>query len=144
MQVRGAASRKGEKEKKKGGGGGGGVREKQAGKAAVLTLSIAMSSSGLLGWLILFRAELSPKKYWRGEIPGGGGRGRLYLLLHCHHPNESCSKMGNDESHFNICNCEWQSTTDHNFWRERTTKAESNWGLSAYQPNTLWLGYTYG
>ena len=29
----------------------------------------------------------------------GGGRGRLlYLLLHCHHQNDSCS----DESHFNV------------------------------------------
>ena len=23
------------------------------------------------------------------EIPGGGGRGRLYLTLHCHHQNDS-------------------------------------------------------
>ena len=22
------------------------------------------------------------------EIPGGGGRGRLYLMLHCHHHND--------------------------------------------------------
>ena len=33
---------------------------------------------------------------------GGEGRGRLYLLLHCHHQNDSCIKMGNDESHFNV------------------------------------------
>ena len=34
---------------------------------------------------------------------GGGGRGRLYILsLHCHHQNDSCIKMGSDESHFNI------------------------------------------
>ena len=25
----------------------------------------------------------------------------LYLSLHCHHQNDSCIKMGNDESHFN-------------------------------------------
>ena len=25
----------------------------------------------------------------------------------------------------------------HNFWRERRAEAESNWGPSAYQPNTL-------
>ena len=36
------------------------------------------------------------------EIPGGGGRGRLYLTLHCHHQNDSCIKMGSDESHFNV------------------------------------------
>ena len=29
-------------------------------------------------------------------------RGRLfYLLLHCHHQNDSCIKMGSVESHFN-------------------------------------------
>ena len=34
---------------------------------------------------------------------GGGGRGRLlYLSLHCHHQNDSCIKMGNDQSHFNV------------------------------------------
>ena len=34
------------------------------------------------------------------EIPGGGGRRRLYLTLHCHHQNDSSVKMGSDESHF--------------------------------------------
>ena len=28
--------------------------------------------------------------------------GTIYLSLHCHHQNDSCSKMGSDESHFNI------------------------------------------
>ena len=51
------------------------MREKQAGKAAVLTLSIAMSSSGLLGSLILFKAELSPKKYWWERDPRRWGKG---------------------------------------------------------------------
>ena len=40
-----------------------------------------------------------------GRGYGGGGRGRerlLYLSLHCHHQNDSCFKMGNDESHFNV------------------------------------------
>ena len=35
------------------------------------------------------------------EITGGGGRGRLYLTLHCHHQNDSCIKIGSDVSHFN-------------------------------------------
>ena len=26
----------------------------------------------------------------------------LYLSLHCHHRNDSCIKMGSDESHFNV------------------------------------------
>ena len=43
-------------------------------------------------------------------------------------------------------NCEGQShktaSTDHNFWRERSTEADSNRGPSAYQPNALPLGRT--
>ena len=31
-----------------------------------------------------------------------GGEGDLYLSLHCHHKNDSCIKMGSDESHFNV------------------------------------------
>ena len=26
----------------------------------------------------------------------------IYLPLHCHHQNDSCIKMGSDESHFNV------------------------------------------
>ena len=26
----------------------------------------------------------------------------IYLSLHCHHQNDSCIKMGSDESHFNV------------------------------------------
>ena len=26
----------------------------------------------------------------------------MYLSPHCHHQNDSCIKMGSDESHFNI------------------------------------------
>ena len=33
---------------------------------------------------------------WRG-----GGGGGLCLMLHCHHQNDFCSKIGSDESHFN-------------------------------------------
>ena len=43
-------------------------------------------------------------------------------------------------------NCEGQShktlSTNHNFWRERRTEADSNRGPSAYQPNALPLGKT--
>ena len=33
-----------------------------------------------------------------------GGRGRFYTyrIIHCHHQNDSCSKVGSDESHFNV------------------------------------------
>ena len=26
----------------------------------------------------------------------------IYLSLHCHHQNDSCIKMGSNESHFNV------------------------------------------
>ena len=32
----------------------------------------------------------------------GGGGGFIYLSLHCHHQNDFCIKVGNDESHFNV------------------------------------------
>ena len=58
------------------------------------------------------------KAYWgREEGLGGGGRGKgvwrwgkreiEHLSLHCHHQHDFCSKMGSDESHFNvIMNCD--------------------------------------
>ena len=39
----------------------------------------------------------SGKGVWRW-----GKRKIIYLLLHCHHQNHSCIKMGNNESHFNV------------------------------------------
>ena len=30
-----------------------------------------------------------------------GKREIIYLSLHCHHPNDSCIKMGSDENHSN-------------------------------------------
>ena len=32
----------------------------------------------------------------------GGEREIIYLSLHCQHQNDSCIKMGSDESHFNV------------------------------------------
>ena len=42
-----------------------------------------------------------------GEMGGGGvwrwgEREIIYLSLHCHHQNDSCIKMGSNESHFNV------------------------------------------
>ena len=36
------------------------------------------------------------------KIAEGGGRGELYLSLHCHHQNDTCIQMGSDESHLNV------------------------------------------
>ena len=33
---------------------------------------------------------------------GWGKREIVYLSLHCHNQNDSCIKMGSDESHFNV------------------------------------------
>ena len=33
---------------------------------------------------------------------GGGKREIIYLLIHCHHQNDFCIKMGGDESHLNL------------------------------------------
>ena len=94
----------------------------------------------------------------------------IYLSLHCHHQNDSCIKMGIDESLFNVsltvrdkvARQSPQTTTfeekgepkriqtqshktvsvDHNFGRERRSEVDSNRGPSAYQPNALPLGQT--
>ena len=79
---------------------------------------------------------------------GGGVREIIYLSLHCHHQNDSCIKMGSDESHFNVSvGSDGQShkavSTNHNlFLREKRAEAVSNRGPSAYQPNALPLGHT--
>ena len=36
----------------------------------------------------------------KGGVWRGGGI--IYLSLHCHSQNDSCIKMGSDESHFNV------------------------------------------
>ena len=41
--------------------------------------------------------EKEEKGVWRW-----GKRDIIYLSLHCHHQNDSCIKMGSDESHFNV------------------------------------------
>ena len=38
----------------------------------------------------------------RGGGGGGGGEKEIYISLHCHHQNNSCIKMGGDESHVNV------------------------------------------
>ena len=78
---------------------------------------------------------------------GEEGDDNKYLSLHCHQ-NDSCIKMGSDESHFNVSlivrdkvtrQCP-QTTTF--FEEKRRAEAESSRGPSAYQPNALPLGQT--
>ena len=77
-----------------------------------------------------------------------GEREIIYLSQHCHHQNDSCIKMGSDESHFNVSvGSVGQShrtvSTNHNLFKEKgEPKRVSNRGPSAYQPNALPLGQT--
>ena len=65
-----------------------------------------------------------------GEKGGGKGVWRwgkrkiIYLSLHCHHQNDSCIKMGSDESRFNVSvGSDGQShrtvSTNHNLFEEK-------------------------
>ena len=52
------------------------------------------------------------------------GREIIYLSLHCHHKNDSCIKMGSDESHFNVSvGSDGQShrtvSTNHDLFEEK-------------------------
>ena len=58
----------------------------------------------------------------KGGRGNGGGVKReiIHLSLHCRHQNDSCFKMGSDESHFNILlivkdKVTRQVSADHNF-----------------------------
>ena len=62
----------------------------------------------------------------RGGRGYGGGREReiIYLSLHCHHQNDSCIKVGSDESRFNVSvGSDGQShrtvSTNHNLSEEK-------------------------
>ena len=77
--------------------------------------------------------EVGPEEWDDSDLSG---------VLHCNHRNDSCIKMGSDESHFNVSLIVTDKlshktvSTDHNFWsRERRAEAESNQGPAAYQPN---------
>ena len=56
---------------------------------------------------MVFNVHRNHKAYQGREERGKGvrrGKDReiIYLSLHCHHQNDSCNKIGSDESHFNV------------------------------------------
>ena len=60
----------------------------------------------------------------RMEVGEGKEGDYTYLSLHCHHQNDSCIKMGSDESHFNVSfivrdKSHNTVSTDHNIFEER-------------------------
>ena len=69
-------------------------------------------------------------------------------ILHCHHQNDFCIKMGSSESHFNVSvGSDGQShrtaSTNHSLFEEKgEPKRYRNRSPSAYQPNALPLGRT--
>ena len=86
------------------------------------------------------------------EGGGGGGVGReiIYLSVHYHHQNDSCIKMGSDESHFNISvGSDGQShrtvSTNHNIFEEKGEpkryRAEVLPLTSLTRPNRLTKGF---
>ena len=76
---------------------------------------------------------------------GGGGGEIIYLLVHYqyHHQNDSCIKMGSDESHFNVSvGSDGQShrtvSTNHNLFEK---KGELKWYRTEVLPLTNLMPY---
>ena len=75
-------------------------------RAATSTVTQLLSSQHK-GVSMVLNVHRNHKAYERrrGGMWYGGGWGRreiIYLSLHCHHQNDSCIKMGSNESHFNV------------------------------------------
>ena len=71
----------------------------------------------------------------------------IFLSLHCHHQNDSCIKVGGDESNFNVSLIVKDKVTRRHpqtttFLKKRRAEVELSQGHSAYQPNALLLGQT--
>ena len=77
---------------------------------------------------------------------GGGGREIIYLSLHCHHPNDSCIKMGSGESRFNVSLTVREKVTRQRpqtaTFEEKGEPKRIRTGPSAHQPNAFPLGQT--
>ena len=72
-----------------------------------------------------------------------GEREIIYLSLHCHHQNDSCIKVGSDESHFDdsvVSDGQSHKTvsTNHNLYEE---KGEPNQYRTEVLPLTSLTSY---
>ena len=65
----------------------------------------------------------------RGEI--------IYLSLHCHNQNDSCIKMGSDESHFNVLLSARDKVTGQ---CPQTTTLKRKGSQSRFEPRSLLYG----
>ena len=71
----------------------------------------------------------------------------IYLSLHCHHQNDSCIKMGSNESHFNVSvGSDGQShrtvSTNHNLFEEKGEPKRYRTEVLPLTSLTLPLGQT--
>ena len=64
----------------------------------------------------------------------------MYILLHCHHQNESCIKTGSDESHFTVLLFVRDKITRQCL--QATTLFRGRESLSGIEPRRLRLGQT--
>ena len=67
---------------------------------------------------------------------GGGKREIIYLSLHCYHQNDSCIKMGSDESRFNVSLIVRDKVTRQ---CPQTTTFEEKESRSGFEPRSLCL-----
>ena len=68
----------------------------------------------------------------------------IYLSLHCHHQNDSCIKMGSDESHFNVSvESDGQShktvSTNHSLFEEKREPKRNRAGSARLRFASLFL-----
>ena len=60
----------------------------------------------------------------------------IYLSPHCHHQNDSCNKMGSDESHFNVSLIVKDTATRQSHRPQPLKRKES---LTGFEPRSLCL-----
>ena len=95
------------------------------------------------------------KAYYRLREGGGGGAEGVWRwgrkeIIQCHHQNDSCIKMGSDESHFNLSVIVRDKLVTRQCPQTTTVlkRKESRSGIEllgpslAYQPIALTLGQT--
>ena len=79
---------------------------------------------------------------------GGGERESIFLSLHCHRQNDSCIKVGSDESHFNVPLIVMDShktvSTKHNRFEEKGQPKQNRTEIFLYTSlaSALPLGQT--
>ena len=72
-----------------------------------------------------------------GGYEGGGKREIIHLSLHCHRQNDSCIKMGSDESYFNVLLIVRDKVTTETVHRPQLLKRKLS--RSRFEPRSLCL-----